>query len=80
MFNISNCNRYGAILAKMRGLTMSGDMPLPKYGTLGVLSQFQPVKPVFSYNWLFLGVIMKSVMFNISNCDRNVAFLVKMRG
>ena len=56
---------------------MSSDVPLPKYG---ILSHFQPVKPVFSYNWPFFGVILKSVMFNISNCNRNVAILVKMRG
>ena len=29
------CNRNEAILVKMRGLTMSGDMPLPKYEMLG---------------------------------------------
>ena len=80
VLNISNCNRNVAIPVKMRGLTMSGDMPLPKYGTLGVLSQFSPVKPVFSYHWLFLGVIMKSVMFNISNCNIKLTILVKMRG
>ena len=80
MLSISNCNGNVAILVEMKGVTMSGDMPLPKYGTLGVLSQFPPVKPVFSYHWLFLGVIMKSVMFNISNCSRNVSILVKMRG
>ena len=45
-----------------------------------MLSQFQPVTPVFSDNWQFFGVIMKSVMFNISNCNRNMTILVKIRG
>ena len=53
MLSISNCNGNVAILVEMKGVTMSGDMPLPKYGTLGVLSQFQRVKPVFSYNGCF---------------------------
>ena len=75
--NISNCNKNMAILVKLRGLTMSGDMSLRRYR---ILSHFQPFKPVFSYKWLFLGVILKSVLFNISNCNGNMAILVDMRG
>ena len=35
MLSISNCNGNVAIIVEMKGVTMSGDMPLPKYGTLG---------------------------------------------
>ena len=53
VLNISNCNRNVAILVKMRGLKMSGDIPFTEIWDVGVLSQFQPVTPVFSYNWQF---------------------------
>ena len=35
VFNILDCNINPAIGVKMRGLTLSGDMPLLKYGMSG---------------------------------------------
>ena len=35
MLSISNCNGNVAILVEMKGVTMSGDMPLPKYELSG---------------------------------------------
>ena len=52
MFNSSKFSRNVAILVKMRGLTMSGDMPSPKYG---ILSYFQSFKPVLAKNGCFWG-------------------------
>ena len=56
---------------------MSNDVPLRE---CGILSHFQPFQPVFSWKWLVLAVISNSVMFNISNCNRNVAVLFRLRG
>ena len=40
MLNISNRNRNVAILVKMRGLTMFGVKPLPRYRILSYVQPF----------------------------------------
>ena len=59
MFNISNCNRNVAILVEMRGLTMFGVMPLPRYGI------FNGPRPLKS---LPLKIFIRKLTFFISGC------------
>ena len=80
VFNISNCNRNIPLSPKMRGQSTYSDVPFPRYG---IFLHFQPCSVIlasFQLKWLVLELKLKLVVFNISNCDRNIPLSPKMRG